>query len=79
MGCPEAAMPIPAVVFVVGALILSGIVIRREKLGIKDAILVMIGMKSYNRTPMINILTLVVFVAPIVLWYVLYQACISTL
>ena len=68
-------MPIPAIVFVLGVLILSIIVIRREKLGIKDALLVMIGMRRYDRTPWINTVTLAVFLVPVGLWFVLYEIC----
>ncbi|MEL7026031.1 MAG: hypothetical protein AAGO57_02215 [Pseudomonadota bacterium] len=75
MGCPEAAMPIPAVVLVIGVLIVSAIIIRRDRLGIKDAILVMIGMKEYERGPLINWLTLVVVLAPVGLWLLLYERC----
>ena len=68
-------MPIPAAVFVVGVMILSLIVIRRDRLGIKDALLVMIGMKRYMRGPWINALTLAVFLVPLGLWVVLYEIC----
>ncbi|MEL7105899.1 MAG: hypothetical protein AAGM21_08260 [Pseudomonadota bacterium] len=75
MGCPEAAMPIPAVVFVLGILVLSVVVARRDRMGIKDAILVMIGMKRYTRNGWINAATLAVFVVPVILWVVLYEIC----
>ncbi len=68
-------MPIPGIVFVLGVLFLSIIVIRRERLGIKDALLVMIGMKRYDRTRFINVLTLAVFLVPVGLWLVLYEIC----
>lgn len=75
MGCPEAAMPVPAAVFVVGVLVLSIVVARRDRMGIKDAILVMIGMKRYTRNGWINAATLAVFLVPVGLWVVLYEIC----
>lgn len=79
MGCPEQAMPVPAIMFVLGVLILTIIVARREKLGLKDALLVLIGMRRYDHPPFVVALMIVVAAAPFGTWLALYRVCSGSL
>ncbi|MEL6416973.1 MAG: hypothetical protein AAFQ15_18760 [Pseudomonadota bacterium] len=75
MGCPEQAMPIPAAMFVIGVILLTLFVAWRERLPVKDALLVLIGLKRYETSPAVTAFLIVVFTVPFGTWFALYRVC----
>ena len=68
-------MPIPGLMFVIGVVLLTLIVAWRERLGIKDALLVLIGLKRYDHPPAIVAMMIIVAVVPLGTWFALYRVC----
>lgn len=79
MDCGTAAMPIPAVIFVLGVIITAIVVSRRERLGIKDTLLVLIGMRRFDQSRPVIILLFTTLLAPVALWVILNERCLAAM
>jgi hypothetical protein len=75
MDCGTAAMPVPAALFVIGVLVTTVVVARREGLGIKDTLLVMIGLRRFGQSRLVTSLLLITLLLPVGLWVALNEAC----
>ena len=68
-------MPIPAAVLFGGAFLLALFIARRDRLGFKDTLLVIIGMRQYEKGRLVSLAILAIFVAPLGLWLWFYEQC----
>lgn len=68
-------MPIPAIIMVFGGLALGIHVARRDNLGIKDALLTLIGMRDFEKSPRLKTFILATFVLTLGLWFILFERC----
>ncbi|MEM9970044.1 MAG: hypothetical protein AAF762_02940 [Pseudomonadota bacterium] len=63
----------------IGALAVTIHVARRDRLGIKDALMTMIGMRDFKKSPRLSAFIIAVFLVPLGLWFVLYEQCQAAL
>lgn len=57
------------------AAVLTFIVARHNSFGLKDALLAAVGIKKFNRSPLINILTALTIILPLGLAVWIIQSC----
>ena len=57
------------------AAVLTVIIARHNSFGLKDALLAAVGIKKFNRSPMINMLTALTLLVPLGLAVWIVQSC----
>jgi hypothetical protein len=65
----------PIILFWIGGISLTFLLAKRNGFGLKDAILVMIGLRKAERSPFIVVLHVAVLLVPLALWLWLIEGC----